>query len=150
MNERDSENMDWMPLPKGGLRTFAAAQRAMEQRRLAGRVALAIFIAAGVTGGLYLQRDRTAVRPNDPIHAGIACSAVLAELPRFVDGSLSESRMRQIEQHLSECPPCERARRRRLEATGAVDVAAGESRTSRSTQLAVKDGGLQQTMDLLQ
>lgn len=150
MNERESENMDWMPLPEGGLRAFAAAQRTMEQRRLAGRVALAILIAAGVAGGFYLQRDRTEISPNDPIHAGIACSAVLAELPRFVDGSLSESRMRQIQQHLSECPPCERARRRLLEATGAVDVAVSESRQFRSRQLAVKVGGLRPPMDLFQ
>ncbi len=44
----------------------------------------------------------------DRMVAGIRCREILAELSDYVDGQLSEARVKQIQAHLIECDWCER------------------------------------------
>ena len=106
----------WTECPAGELARLGARRRG---RRRAQRLTAVALVALGLLAAQrWLAGGLPAVlHPFDPVHAGMACSAVRARIDAFVDHSLDEASAARIEAHAEHCPDCrgliEAARRRR-------------------------------------
>lgn len=106
----------WTACPAGELARLGARRRS--RRRAQGLTAVALVALGLLVAQRWLAGGVPAVlHPFDPVHAGMACSAVRAQIDAFVDHSLDEASAARIEAHVEHCPDCrgliDTARRRR-------------------------------------
>lgn len=104
IRQENHDSTEWKPLPPGSLTNFARRERSRRRRK---RLTL-VGTPVAVLVLLVLVSLRLSESPQllQPAFGDIACVEVASHMKAFSDGSLDQSLMETIRDHLSECPAC--------------------------------------------
>ena len=105
MNAKSEERNQWKPCPPGELSRIASGLRRRRRIRIVTRVTTVAALLL-VMAGAGVSFMSTIWNQGDYNFGGIACTAVRADMPQMMAGTLDQETMMRIQKHLELCPNC--------------------------------------------